>query len=377
MDNDLRGFQLSFLKIQKDMERLGLMINLSYSGVYEQMERALEPVRRQHLELARSIDLSGSSFPCVVEIWKANQRWQQVFDQATASTRVFEDLSRSHQTWLDITKSMQDSIARLQAAAKLSLGNVAYRLTVTERLLSGINFEAIGRAVVFPKPIFREFKNVIGGMTLAYGKLADSILTIPDVTHLPAFSLPGATREVFVTGNVLDAICTPDGPDRERDASEVELIAEVELETSVCIGLLQSVDPALARPYIGAHNALQSQNPDRSRHILVSLRELWSHLLRRIAPDEQVLSWLPKEDKQLLHEGQPTRAARVLFVCRSLNHEPLSDFIVQDTRALVKLVELLNHVHDLELKLSDEQLGALLLRTDSWITYILQVWDGT
>ena len=35
-------------------------------------------------------------------------------------------------------------------------------------------------------------------MTAIYGKMAESIRTYSDITHLPRFVLPGATREVFV-----------------------------------------------------------------------------------------------------------------------------------------------------------------------------------
>ena len=81
---------------------------------------------------------------------------------------------------------------------------------------------------------------------------------------------------------------------------------------------------------------------------------------------------MPKH-KDLLHEGKPTRHARVLFVCRELNNDPLTDFLMHDTRALVKLIELFNRVHELETQLSDEQLRAILLKTDSWLMYILQI----
>jgi len=104
---------------------------------------------------------------------------------------------------------------------------------------------------------------------------------------------------------------------------------------------------------------------------------LWNHLLRLLAPDERVLSWLSTDDKDLLHEGRPTRRTRVLYICRGLNFEPLSDFVVQDTHALVKLVEFLNRVHELDRELTDEQLRALLLRTDSWLLYILRIYKGT
>ncbi len=377
MGNDFKNFRPAYLKLQEDMERLSRVLKPSYMGIYEQMERALEPIRRHHLEITRAIELSGVASSRMLEIIHANQRWQDLIDQATTSARVFEDMTRTHQTWLDTIKPMHDRIAHLQAAAKLSLSDVAYRLTVTERLFAGINFDVLRRAVALPEPAFLKLENVIGDVTLTYGKLADSIRTVPDVTHLPVFALPGATREVFSTGYALDTIYTSGEQERERDSSKVQLLAEVEEEISGCIGLLYAFDPALARPYIGAHDALRSRNPDRARHILSSLREFWNHLLRRLAPDENVLAWVPTDDEELLHEGRPTRRARVLYVCRSLNHDPLTDFIVHDTRALVKMVEFFNRVHELEPELTDKQLRALLLRTDSWLTYILQIWEGT
>lgn len=377
MSDDLQKFRPAYLKIQEDMDRLTRMVKPSYLSIYEQMERSFEPIRQQHLEFKRSLELSGLASSRLSEIAQANQRWQDLIDQATASSRVFEDLKHTHQSWLDAIKPMHDSIAQLQASAKLSLGDLAFRLTVTERLFAGIDLEALKSSVALPESAFLKIQESIGGITSTYENLADSIRSFPELTHLPAYALPGATREIFTTSYALDEICITDESERERDASEIQLIAEAEQETSVCIGLLQEVDPALARPYIGAHDALRGNSVDRTRHVLSSLRELWNHLLRRIAPDNAVLSWVPSDEKQLLHDGKPTRRARVLYVCRSLNNAPLSDFVVHDTSALVKLVEVFNRVHELESELTDEQLRALLLRTDSWLTYILQIWEGT
>ncbi|NLO32682.1 MAG: hypothetical protein GX117_04900 [Candidatus Hydrogenedentes bacterium] len=66
----------------------------------------------------------------------------------------------------------------------------------------------------------------------------------------------------------------------------------------------------------------------------------------------------------------------MLSVCRELNNDPLTDFLMHDTRALVKLIELFNGVHELEAALTDEQLRAILLKTDSWLMYILQISSG-
>ena len=163
------------------------------------------------------------------------------------------------------------------------------------------------------------------------------------------------------------------------------MVIEVEQETSVCVSLLESLDPALAVPYLGAREALESSNPDRVRHILVSLRELWNHVLHRLAPDHEMWCWVNSQGEldQLCKEGKLvyikngqyglTRRARILYICRELNHPPLADFLDQDTNALVKLVEFLQRVHKLESPLTEQQLRAILLRTESWLTYILQL----
>jgi hypothetical protein len=376
MGNDLEDFRPIYLKIREDMERLSSALKPAYLSIYEQMERALEPIRRHHLDIIRAVEHSGLVSSRLADIAHANHRWQELIDQAMATNRVFEDFKGMHHTWMDAFKPMQDSLAQLQARAKLSLCDVTHRLTVTERLFAGIDFESLRRAVALPEPVIPSLENAIRDVTFTYENLATSIRTLPEIARLPAFALTSATRELFTTGYAINSICISDKPGARRDSAEVQLVAETEQETSNCVALLQTVDPALARPYIGARDALRGKNTDRARHILTSLRELWNHLLRRLAPDEPVMTWVPKDDRELLHNGRPTRKARVLYVCRNLNYEPLTDFVVQDTRALVKLVDFFNRVHELDPELTDEQLRALLLRTDSWLMYILQIWEG-
>lgn len=244
--------------------------------------------------------------------------------------------------------------------------------------MAGIDFEAIRSRFQIEMPLISGLESSIAHVAASYGGLAESLHDISDITRLPAFVLPGATREIYTTSFAIETLRPLDERDEEDAETEIQLVAEVEMETSGCIALLQQVDPGLARPYIGARDALHGNNADRARHILSSLRELWNHLLRRLAPDESVAAWIPgiTNQKDLLHEGKPTRRARVLYVCWELNNDPLTDFLMHDTRALVKLIELFNRVHELETELTDEQIRAILLKTDSWLMYILQIWVG-
>jgi hypothetical protein len=379
-DDDINTAKTALAKLHHDMEAINKLAKPSYLSVIEQMERTLEPIRRQQLEISRALELSGAAAR-IQEIVSANQHWQDLIKQATATSRITESLSAAHQSWLDTIKPIQhdfSQLSQLQASAKLALCDTSLRLAATERFMAGIDFEAIRGRFQIEMPVIAGLESSIAHVAASYGGLAESIREISDITRLPAFVLPGATREIYTTSFALETLRPWGDRDEDEAETEIQLVAEAELETSGCIALLQQVDPGLARPYIGARDALYGNNADRARHILSSLRELWNHLLRRLAPDDLVAAWIPgvSNQKDLLHEGKPTRRARVLYVCRELNNDPLTDFLMHDTRALVKMIELFNRVHELETALTDEQLRAILLRTDSWLMYILQISSG-
>jgi len=370
---DLRA---SYLRVGTDLEWLRRAVNPDYTGVSNKLIQIFEGLRQQREEMSRFLASPGveSMAAQLKEIARANQLWQDLGARTPLIDPVLMDLSRTHQTWLTQISPAQDAIAQLQATARLALGDLGLRTAVIEGLYSRLDLELISRELAVSRPVLQNLSDAMADLTQGYGDLSASIQSLPDVTRLPAFALPGATREVFVAGYALDTVVMRGRGDRERDASEAQWVAEVEQETSGCLALLQSIDPALGIPYVGAREALQSTSVDRARHALSSLRELWDHLLRHIAPDDQVLTWVPNDRQDLLHKGRPTRAARVLYVCRSLNHGPLSELIVQDTRTLVGFMELLNHVHELESSFTDEQLQAVLVRSDSWLMYILQIY---
>jgi hypothetical protein len=380
MPDNLKTAKSALAKLHQDMEAINRLAKPSYLSVIEQMERTLEPIRRQHLKITRALEMAGAATR-IQEIVGANQHWQVLIKQATATSRIAESLSAAHQSWLDTIKPIQhdfSQLSQLQASAKLALCDTSLRLAATERLMAGIDFEAIRDRFHIEMPVISGLESSIAHVAASYGGLAESLREISDITRLPAFVLPGAAREIYTTSFALETLRPCDERDEEDAETEIQLVAEAELETSGCIALLQQVDPGLARPYIGARDAMYGNNADRARHILSSLRELWNHLLRRLAPDDLVAAWIPgvSNQKDLLHDGKPTRRARVLYVCRELNNEPLTDFLMHDTRALVKLIELFNRVHELETALTDEQLRAILIRTDSWLMYILQISSG-
>ena len=378
ISDDLKTAKSTLTKLHQDMEQINRLTKPSYISVIEQMERAMEPIRRHQLEISRALEISGAAAR-MKDIIGANQHLQDVLKNATATSRIVENMSAAHQSWIERLNPTQHDFSQIQASASLALCDVFLQLTATERLMASIDFDAIRNRFQIEVPVVSGLERSIAHVAASYGSLAESLRETPDITRLPHFVLPGSTREIYTTSLALETIRPWDERDEEDTETEIQLIIDAELETAGCIALLQQVDPGLARPYVGARDALNGNNADRARHILSSLRELWNHLLRRLAPDELVSAWITGNINQhdLLHEGRPTRRARVLYVCRELNNDPLKEFLTHDTRALVKLIELFNRVHELETELTGEQLRAILLKTDSWLMYILQIWTGT
>lgn len=364
-----RRVETSLSRLQKDFDR----INQSFKPLvdfHRQIESTLEPLRRLREQMGRSILVSKR----MIEVVQANQNLQHIIDQTTASSRLAADLTRVHHTWLRDLTSVQNQAAALQVEAKLSLGKMAYRLTVSECMFARIDIPAISQSIALPENAILRLRAFSDDLTVTYKKLAESFRTYQDIIHLPKFVLPGATREVFFANHTLDKLGERDEAESEQDLAELALVEEAIEETSNCPALLRDVDPQLVKMYEGALRALRDDNPDRKRHVLSSLRELVNHLLWKMAPDESVLSWIPANNGNWLHEGKPTRSARLRYLCREIEHGPMDDFVIADTKAMVKFIEILNRAHQLEIKLSSQQLQALLHRTASFVTFIVPIW---
>lgn len=355
--------------MQEQLERIARDLRPSYLDWYDKLARTLEPFRQNNLAVISQIGTGYAQQ--VYDIAEANQHVVTLFDRVRADAEWILKLERVHESWKKQIEPLTKAVEHVKASSALSLAASSQMLSASESLLSRLVFDKWQRAFRFSDDLVNQLEQQLAAFTTRFDGLVDSVQELSDLTILPSFVLPGASREVYVTSHALVELSPDRQPDEDQPAEG--LLSEVEEESSWLVARLEQIDPGLANSYRGAREALASGNVDRARHVLVSLRELWSHLLRRIAPDDVVLDWASCNPEQLIHRGKPTRQARVLYVCRGINHPPLSDFLEEDTRALVTMVQFFNRVHDLDAGLTDEQLEALLVRTDSWLIFILRI----
>ena len=303
-------------------------------------------------------------------IYQSNRSLLDCFTMLENEKGRIERLSGVHASWTGDLLASANQLVHVEDLAKKSLLASFNLASNAQQIIARIEFESVRNTYLSHEAAVSRFLSSFESLSPSYWELIRCTENLTDFTSLPSFVLPSASRELLTAGH---AVASLSPEDDEEDEDEQEALSDLRETTSNVRELIAGFDPAFAKTYQGAREACLSGNIDRSRHVLASLREFWSHLLRNLAPDEEVLPWTEGKDDGFVHDGKPTRRARVSYVCREINHEPLSNFLDTDTKAILDYVNFLNRVHALDPGLSDRQLEFLLLRSDSWLTFIIEV----
>ena len=206
--------------------------------------------------------------------------------------------------------------------------------------------------------------------TANYRRLVDftdhqpSIIEVlePDIIQYPS-------HEVFREAELLEQITIPEDEQIVSDEYEVIPIPE-ERSLEDWLGEINSGFPSLLQ---GAHAVLNTDNPDRARHVTVSLRELIGRVLHQFAPKDKIKAW-SADSNYYDEEDKPTRRARLLYICREINFDPLSEFVDVNVKSVLTLIQVLNaETHVIPCRLTNRQLQALVDRTESCLLFLLRL----
>lgn len=130
-------------------------------------------------------------------------------------------------------------------------------------------------------------------------------------------------------------------PVQPSDEVSIEISHEGEL-----ILWLGDLDAAFPDMLIGAEQSAYSENVDRCRHFAASHRELLTHLLHLLSPDDQVKNWT--SDSNYYENGKPTRRTRLLFIARNYQSANFVEFFVENFLTQMKMLNADEHrkAHD-------------------------------
>lgn len=312
----------------------------------------------------------GSISPNIQALTGANKNLTRMIESVSikdsAISRIFQDQQRLQDTIKGIASndSLTSAFARIDTTRMLSASLVAQtKLAAFDRLLLGT---LAGVDTAFSNALTINF----GNFTRSYQSLLDAASTRATLfKHLP-FITTYSPVEYYRETEVLQRITVEDD---EVEKEDEIVIREAFSESLPSVDILLSdFNNRLCSLLQGARDSLASNNPDRARHVTTSVRELFTQVLHTLAPDDEIREWSTSE--QHFYNNRPTRRARLLYICRHINCDPLTRFVEDDVKAALSFVDSLNAgTHVVESRLTESQLSSIVSRIESLLVFLLQL----
>lgn len=363
--HEIHSLQQANLNTKLLLDKQLLQIKQQVSGLTQLLE-SLSTDKFSHL-FKPSVNLTH-----IVESLNKDD-FSHLFKPSVNLTHIVKSLNISEQSsrFSELLKAFEN-LSKFEAIPSLEKTIKIGKLT--EASFAKLNFSSITESLQksnssLARSLYSSFSNFsisYSSLTaLAEELILDNPATGRIVSELPAI-------EMLNNVDVIQAVYINDVEDEfeiKRQSTKNELIAQVEGIESLLINI-DSKD--LIALWQGANKSLDSTNPDYARHFAVSFRELFTQILHRLSPTHEIKKWT--NDDKLFDNGKPTRKARLLFICRSVNHDIFSDFLEKDVEAILELLKLFQRgTHQVIIPFTHKQLVALKARVESAIIYLIEI----
>lgn len=292
---------------------------------------------------------------------------QQIFEANNLISQAIKDSSKLYETYNAAMGNSKEAI----------INNMLTKSIYMERMIGDIQWNSIGSAFNASPSVASSLINDFNELSSKYNSFAKYIDEIPNhiITYSP-FLLDIPPRELYNAAKLLEI---SDIESSEYDDEMSDDFQVVNRDASLT-EKLSEIDANLAKLLDGAKLSAKSKNPDRGRHVSISLRELITQLLHKLAPDTKIEEWKPdKTDQTYYYKDKTdkykiTRQARLLYICRNINHGSFESFIKKDVSSTITFIEVLNGgTHGVESNFSDEQIKALTTRAGDLISFLIDI----
>jgi hypothetical protein len=139
----------------------------------------------------------------------------------------------------------------------------------------------------------------------------DIFARLPEVEYaVPDFVMELPARDMIVKSIIISSRAT----DFEPSEVQIDLDDPAYARSDVDL-MLAELNPDYVVVLDEAFEVFSSRSLGRVRHVLVSLRELITHVLHDLSPDNEIRAW--STDPKYFDKDKPTRAARHLYMNRT------------------------------------------------------------
>ena len=138
---------------------------------------------------------------------------------------------------------------------------------------------------------------------------------------------------------------------------------------------LPELKPAFLEQYRGAKARGDGREPDGWAQGGASMRKLLKGVLHSVAPNEAVLPWATKNNKDLDRHGLPTRATKIEWLCHFSENDAYRAYVRSELKsalAIIDLVDTAQHVD--EFPEFADQYDSIMLRVAFVVRHMLALW---
>ena len=230
-------------------------------------------------------------------------------------------------------RSMHDL---LQAMPKEGLRNSF----LAEAMLSRFDLSGLGSRFVGTSAPTRELTAAHVGLIAAYTTLSDAAWCPSELDDDLRQVVEYPSQSLLLHADVVERISVVE-PSEGLAVERKEHIEHIRSSEDLSLpGLLDAIDPRLLPLLAGAEDALANGNSDWLRHFSISSRELATHVLHALAPDDDVRAWT--SDVTYFYAGRPTRRARTDFILRRMDSAEGKAYVDAVFQAFLTELDLLN-----------------------------------
>lgn len=255
-------------------------------------------------------------------------------------------------------------------AIQASLVKASEYSVFAEKSILAVTAANIGSKIYLPDDSKRLLSNNFGEFSNGYASFIKSYEQNPLLyTYFDPSISKMVPSEYFLGANLLESISV----NEEVTTEEEELKAEIQYENEILLSsYLPRLDPRLLKLWKGAIEAYHSNNSDRIRHFSASLRELFTHVIQRLAPDPEIKKW--SSDPNLYSKNRPTRKARLLYICRNIKSDPFNSFVDLDINTTLSFIDIFQKgTHEIEPSFSQNQLLTIKSKAESTLKFLLEI----
>lgn len=316
--------------------------------------------------------------------FQAQKRLQSLFNQVDLKSNLQIDLNKTNESWyssLIPTKDVKGSNDIVQRKIKFQLYDLEYGFNLIQSSISKIDYRIFGEYSNLLGTSVSKLQNSINESFRSYGSIITSITKPSELANIPVPQINLIKTEAYLTACLTEkTFSTQISTDKEILKLKTQELEKHGFISRRCIILIEDVYPELLKIYVGAYEAFLGDAIDRKRHVLISLREFWSHLLRHLAPDEEVFSWLQtnKMTNNKNIKKKLTRRERLRFICRNINYKPISNYLNKDIDTFLEYLDLFGRVHEVNHeRIREDQLKILLQKSNQYVEFFVDNWKHT